>query len=64
MSMPENISIDWSADNTKLIITVDVTKDEGMSSSGKSTIVASTHGAADVGKGLQLGLNLYKPVKK
>ena len=48
--------------DNKLIITVDLSKDCGPSSSGKSRIVASTEGNADVPghTGTKIGLNVYK----
>lgn len=39
--------------------------DEGLSSSGKTRIVASTHGNQQIGDtGVFLGLNAYKPVER
>jgi hypothetical protein len=48
-----------------LIITVDMTKDFGPSSSGKSITVASTKGNVGVPgrEDIKVGLNVYKPVK-
>jgi predicted ABC-type transport system involved in lysophospholipase L1 biosynthesis ATPase subunit len=44
-----------------LIITIpDVTKVVGESKSGKSHMVATTHGFVNIGDGLSLGLNLTK----
>jgi hypothetical protein len=45
-----------------LVIRIDLTSDQGLSSSGKSRIVASTHGNMLVGNGVKLGLNCYRPV--
>jgi len=42
-----------------LIITVDLTQDFGPSSSGKTTIVATTAGAVAVGD-VKVGLNVYR----
>ena len=49
----------------KLVITVaNLTKDVGLSSSGKSDLVASTRGAVDLGDtGIKLNLNLYRPTR-
>lgn len=45
-----------------LTITVDLSKEFGPSSSGKTTIIASTQGNQSVGNdGVKLGLNVYKP---
>lgn len=53
---------------TKLVIEVELTKERGLSSSGKTIIVASTEGNAKVAewtKGeIQFGLNVYKKVKQ
>lgn len=46
----------------KLFIEVDLKKSEGLSSTGKSDIIASTHGNTSIGD-MKLGLNLYRPVK-
>jgi len=45
-----------------LTITVDLSKDFGLSASGKSVSIASTKGNAEVpGKpGVKIGLNVYK----
>ena len=47
----------------KLVIEVDLDAEKGPSNSGKTIIVASTDGNADVpGKpGFKLGLNVWKP---
>ena len=45
-----------------LIIRVDLTKEFGASSSGKTTIVASTEGNVDVpDHEVKVGLNVYRP---
>jgi hypothetical protein len=46
----------------KAIITIDLSKDFGLSSSGKSRIIASSEGNADIpgAAGVKLGLNIYK----
>ena len=44
-----------------LILTIDLTQNFGSSSSGKSTIIATTSGNVAIpGTNAQLGLNLYK----
>jgi hypothetical protein len=49
-----------------LTIKVDLTKEFGPSSSGKSIIVASTKGNAPVGDDgeFRVGLNVYKPADR
>jgi galactokinase len=44
----------------KLIIEVDITKDFGLSASGKTISIASTKGNKDVHNGVIVGLNVYK----
>lgn len=61
--MASNIKYEWSSDEKTLIVTIDATRDEGKSSSGKSTVIASSHGAIDVGNDMQLNLNLYKRLR-
>ena len=60
--MAQNIEMTVTADN-KLIITVDLSKSFGLSSSGKSVIVASTNGnIAVVGReDIKAGINIYRP---
>jgi hypothetical protein len=56
--------MDFDVKNGKLIITIDLSNDEGISSSGKSRIVASTRGNQVIPgtDGAVLGLNLYRRV--
>ena len=58
----KNVKMTVSEDRKTLTIVVDLTKDFGPSSSGKTTIVASTEGNADVPdvSGMKIGLNVYK----
>lgn len=46
----------------KAIITIDLAKNFGPSSSGKSIIIASSEGNAEIpgAPGLKLGLNIYR----
>lgn len=54
-------NIEIKTEGTKLIITLDTTKDFGLSSSGKTTIVASTCGNISVpGTDVTIGVNAYK----
>lgn len=43
----------------QLTITIDLSKRLGPSKSGKTTMIASTGGSANLGDGMMLGLNLY-----
>ncbi|MBI5648337.1 MAG: hypothetical protein HY962_15505 [Ignavibacteriae bacterium] len=55
-------NVDMTLDGNILIIKVDVTKEFGPSSSGKTIIIASTEGNISVeGKeDVKVGLNVYK----
>ena len=45
----------------KLTITVDLKEEHRPSKSGKTIIIASTHGAVKLEGGVSLNLNIYKP---
>ncbi|MDD5616570.1 MAG: hypothetical protein PHH85_10260 [Candidatus Methanoperedens sp.] len=55
-------NVEMSVDGNILTIKVDLTKDFGPSSSGKTTIIASSEGNQSVpGKeAVKIGLNVYK----
>jgi hypothetical protein len=55
-------NIELKVEGKKLILTVDLTKEIGPSSSGKNTLIASSEGNADVPgfKGLMVGLYVYR----
>jgi len=56
----QNVQMQVTGD--KLTITIDLSKSQGPSKSGKSEIIATTGGNASVpGKPFKLGLNLYRP---
>jgi hypothetical protein len=59
-SIGKNINVEVK--DGKAIITVDLAKDFGRSSSGKSIIIASSEGNAEIPgvPGVKLGLNIYK----
>lgn len=44
----------------KLILTVDLDKEFGLSSSGKTVIIGSTGGNKEVSEGVFAGVNVYK----
>lgn len=55
-------NVEMQVDGNILTIHVDLTKEYGPSSSGKTTIIASTEGNVDVpGSDIKIGLNCYKP---
>jgi len=54
-------NVDMSVEGDILIIKVDLTKEFGPSSSGKTIIVGSTEGNAPVpGSDIKVGLNVFK----
>jgi hypothetical protein len=58
-------NIELKIEGTKLILTVDLSKEIGPSSSGKNTLIASTEGNANVPglEGVKVGLYVYKAKK-
>lgn len=55
-------NVDMSVEGATLTIKVDLTMEFGPSSSGKTTIIASTEGNVGVlGTDVKVGLNCYKP---
>lgn len=56
--MAKNVEI--KIEGKKAHIIVDLTKEFGPSSSGKTIIIASTEGNQQVADGIYLGLNVYK----
>ena len=55
-------NVEMSVEGDVLVIRVDLTRDFGPSSSGKTAIVASTEGNVGVpGSEIKVGLNCYKP---
>ena len=55
-------NVEMSVDGKTLVIKVDLTKEFGPSSSGKTIIIASTEGNQSVpdNDGVKIGLNVYK----
>ncbi len=55
-------NIEMAVDGDILTIKVDLSKEFGPSSSGKTTIIASTEGNQSVpgNEGIKIGLNVYK----
>jgi ABC-type molybdenum transport system ATPase subunit/photorepair protein PhrA len=49
----------------KLVLTIDLSQNQGLSGSGKSTVIATTQGNQPVGdsEGTKFGLNVYCPIK-
>ena len=59
-------NVELSLDGNILTILVDLTQTFGPSSSGKTTIIASTEGNVAVGPSREekIGLNVYRPREK
>jgi len=55
-------NIQLAVNGNKLTLTIDLSKEQGDSKSGKSVVIASTDGNVDVkgAAGIKLGLNVYK----
>ena len=52
-------NVDTKIEGNIMTIKVDLTKSFGPSKSGKTTIIASTHGAVKIGE-VTVNLNIYK----
>ncbi len=59
-------NIQMTVEGDKLVITVDLNQEFGLSSSGKSITIASTEGNISVPgrEDVKVGLNVYKPKPK
>jgi hypothetical protein len=59
-------NVELKIEDHKLVITVDLQQEFGLSSSGKSITVASTEGnvALPGHEDIKIGLNIYKPRSK
>jgi hypothetical protein len=59
-------NIETRVQGEKLVITIDLTKNFGLSGSGKSLIIASTEGNISVPgrEDVKMGLNVYRPQAK
>ena len=61
MAQPSGYTVKQTGN--KLVITVaNMTKDVGLSGSGKNNLIATTRGAVDLGAGVKLNMNIYSPV--
>ena len=59
-------NIQMTVEGNKLVITIDLNQEFGLSSSGKSITIASTEGNISVPghEDVKVGLNVYKPKPK
>jgi len=55
-------NVDMKLNENQLVITIDLTKDFGMSKSGKSVTIASTEGNISIPEhdDIKIGLNIYR----
>lgn len=53
-------NVDFKLTGSVLTITVDLSKEFGPSSSGKTTIIASSEGNVGITKDIKMGLNVYR----
>jgi hypothetical protein len=60
----QNVTTKVSKDGKKLVVEIDLTKEFGLSASGKTISIASTKGNKDVYNGIIMGLNVYKYPQK
>ena len=54
------VNVEYKIDGNILTMTVDLSKDNGLSASGKTHTVASTKGNVQVQPNVYVGLNVYK----
>ena len=59
-AMQAGKNIQYAVEGTTLTIRIDLTKDFGPSSSGKTKIVASTCGSVTLPDGAKVGVNVYR----
>ena len=64
MSTTEEIGngVNVEYDDKTLTITIDLTKEYGLSGSKKSTMIATAKGNKELENGISIGLNVYRPV--
>lgn len=56
-------NVEMKLEGSKLTLIIDISKEQGMSASGKNMIVATTSGNVAIpGTDIKMGLNLYKKV--
>ena len=58
-------NVEWEIKDNKLVIEIDLTKEFGLSKSGKTVTIASTKGNQKIeGTDAVIGLNVYKYPEK
>jgi hypothetical protein len=58
------LNVTTAIKGSKLTLTIDLSKSQGTSASGKSTVVATTQGNVSIGDaaGTKMGLNVYRKI--
>lgn len=60
-----NIQLEHDENKDTLIIKVtNLSRHNGISKTGNSEIIATTHGSINIGEGMKVSLNVYKPVRR
>jgi hypothetical protein len=59
------LNVETKLSGKKFIITVDLSKEQGPSASGKSMVLATSQGNMGIGDdaGTKFGLNVYRPIR-
>ena len=58
----KNITIEREKNTVDLVLTIDLSKTQGPSKSGKSIVIATTGGNKEIAPGIYMGLNIYRKV--
>ena len=53
-------NIHTEREGSTLTLTIDLSKSQGLSKSGKSTVIATTGGNKEIAPGIFMGINVYK----
>ena len=55
-------NIEISTKGSTLALTIDLSKTQGPSKTGKSIVIATTSGNKEIAPGIYMGLNIYRKV--
>jgi hypothetical protein len=60
------LNVTTALKGSKLTLTIDLSKEQGTSKSGLSTLIASSQGNQPVGDalGTKIGVNVYRPIPR
>ena len=59
--MTNTTNVRFTVEGDELVLRVKLSETHGVSASGKSEMVASTHGNVKLADGVAFGLNVYRP---